>query len=560
MTLSTVLGQPALFRVVDQQDLPELSERERRLLVGALNFHAAMAPERELLVHAYDGAWHMLPRTTDDSTFTGMSRNFRTRKFSLRVESTVPHEDRAAIEAEKSSRKLVDRRTRHIQISEDDVLAMDPPRDVSPHPVRRALRAIRARTPLLYDDLRDLELLRHRRSIRQPAPRRDYDREFLPGGIHAKYEVVPAPLPPEGAPRAVLFGLHWFELGGAERWAFESVRIARDAGFLPIVLSNRDSHQPRITLPELDGALIIPFSEATSASQTSGVEEVLRALFRTFDIRGVFVHHNQWLYDRLHWIRRSRPDIPIVDSTHIVEYRGGGYPGSSSLVEEVISTHHVISPSLARWMTEVQQINPQKVEMAPLSGLTVAIDQPEFRRRLPGEPLTVAFVGRMARQKAPEVFVAMAHRLRHRSDLRLVMHGDGDMASWVDAIIENERMTGRIERFDSSTKVAETMDRAHVLVVPSHNEGLTLTTFEAIAHGAAVVSTDVGAQRDIIPPRALVPREAHVAAAGLARVVAGLADDEDARKTLWEEELRAERALLTHPSATEWFTREVSTW
>jgi glycosyltransferase involved in cell wall biosynthesis len=338
------------------------------------------------------------------------------------------------------------------------------------------------------------------------------------------------------------------------------VRIARDAGFLPIILSNRDSHQPRITLPELDGALIIPFSEATSASQTSGIEEVLRTLFRTFDVRGVFVHHNQWLYDRLHWIRRSRPGIPIVDSTHILEYRGGGYPGSSSLVEEVISTHHVISPSLARWMTDVQQIDPRKIEMAPLSGLTVDIDEPKFRPRVPGEPLTVAFVGRMARQKAPEVFVAMARRLRHRDDLRFVMHGDGDMAAWVDDIIANEGMTERIERLDSSAKVAQTMDRAHVLVVPSHNEGLTLTTFEAIAHGAAVVSTDVGAQSDIIPARALVQREARVAAASLARVVAGLADNESARAALWEEELRAERALLAHPSATEWFTREVSTW
>jgi glycosyltransferase involved in cell wall biosynthesis len=166
----------------------------------------------------------------------------------------------------------------------------------------------------------------------------------------------------------------------------------------------------------------------------------------------------------------------------------------------------------------------------------------------------------MARQKAPEVFVTMAHRLRHRSDLRFVMHGDGDMAGWVDDIIANEGMTERIERLDSSAEVSSTMDRAHVLVVPSHNEGLTLTTFEAIAHGAAVVSTDVGAQRDIIPSRALVPREARVAAAGLARFVESLADDESARAALWEEELRAERALLAHPSATEWFTREVSTW
>ncbi len=85
---------------------------------------------------------------------------------------------------------------------------------------------------------------------------------------------------------------------------------SREAGLLPIVLTNRDSHQPWIGRPELDGALIVPFSEPTVRSQTAGVEELLRAILRTFDVRGVVVHHNQWLYDRLHWIARSRPGLP----------------------------------------------------------------------------------------------------------------------------------------------------------------------------------------------------------------------------------------------------------
>jgi glycosyltransferase involved in cell wall biosynthesis len=489
-----------------------------------------------------------------------MSRSFRVGQESLRIVSDVPVEARATTAAEARSARIIDGRTRHILVTPDDVLAMDPPRDRSQDPVRRMLRAIRARTPLIYDDARDLELLRHGAPLRRAAPRRAYEQEFQPGGIHEGAEIVVAPAPADGAPRAVLIGLHWFELGGAERWAFEAVRIARDAGMLPIVVTNRDSHHPWIARPELDGALLMPFSEATSQSQTSGVEELLRALFRTFDIRGVAIHHNQWLYDRLHWIRRSRPEIPIVDSTHIVEYRGGGYPVSSALVEEVITAHHVISPSLARWMTEVQQIDPAKVVMAPLGGLTVDVASPSFRSRSQDEPLVVTFVGRMARQKAPEVFVAMAQKLRHRRDIRFIMHGDGEMASWVDDIIAGKSMGERIERLDSSIPVAATMERTHLLVVPSHNEGLTLTTLEAIAHGAAVVSTDVGAQRDLVPARALVPREAHRAAAGLARIVAGLADGEDSRRALWEEEREAERRLLAGRSASEWFAQEVSTW
>ena len=43
--------------------------------------------------------------------------------------------------------------------------------------------------------------------------------------------------PRRGAQPAVIVGLHWFELGGAERWAFETVKLVREAGLLPIVIT-----------------------------------------------------------------------------------------------------------------------------------------------------------------------------------------------------------------------------------------------------------------------------------------------------------------------------------
>ena len=564
MTPESVLGQPALFRLTRQDELPtDLSERESRLLVGALNFHALMAPERDLVVHAYDGGWDSLPRTTDDTTFDGMSRAYRSRLFTVGMRSLVLREARTPTASETAARGLIDSPERHIHISRDDVLEHDPPRDISPDPIRRILRRIRARAPLLYDEARDLELLRHRASYVRRARRRDYEGEFEGRGPHRDGEIVSAVAgPPHGAPRAALVGMHWLELGGAELWAFESIRLLREAGLLPIVLTNRDSNQPWVSRSELDGALVIPFSEATSRSQTPGVEELLRALLRTYDIRGVVVHHNQWLYDRLHWLARARPDLPIVDSTHIIEHRGGGFPLSSVLVEDVITTHHVISPSLARWMRDTQGVAAEKIVMAPLAGLTVnSREDAAFRPRSSDEPFRVVFVGRMARQKAPEVFVEIAHRLRgSTARLEFVMHGDGELASWVQDIIDHEGLTGVIRRRGSSVPVSVTLGEAHLLVVPSHNEGLTLTTLEALAHGVPVISTDVGAQSDIIPRRALAPRSVHRAVTHLAAKIEWLAGDEAAREDLWRDEKEAEKRLLAARTASQWFAQEVSTW
>jgi glycosyltransferase involved in cell wall biosynthesis len=234
---------------------------------------------------------------------------------------------------------------------------------------------------------------------------------------------------------------------------------------------------------------------------------------------------------------------------------------SSVLVEEAITAHHVISPSLARWMSGTQGVPADKIIMAPLAGLTADSDGSQFRGRHEHAPLTVAFVGRMARQKAPEVFVEIAHRLRHSPQhLRFIMHGDGELATWVEDIIQNEGLTDVIVRRGSSVPVGETLEEAHVLVVPSHNEGLTLTTLEALAHGVPVVSTDVGAQSDIVPARALAPRTVHRAVSSLAKKIEWLAADESAREALWRDESEAQDRLLATQSASAWFAQEVRSW
>ncbi|CAH0129995.1 Alpha-D-kanosaminyltransferase [Microbacterium oxydans] len=539
----------------------ELSTRERRLLVGALNFHALMAPERTLRVHLYGGTVETPPRLTDDSTFDGMSRFNRRRLTSFDVVSAVPVEERSVQVSEAAAAALVQSPIRHLHVSSDEVLKSDPYRSPRPGLVGGLARWVKARAPLFYDDLRDLSLLRFQRRLHSAVQRRQYESEFLPGGLHEDEVIVPAAPVVDGAQKAVIIGLHWFQLGGAELWAFEAVKLIREAGFLPIVLTNRDSHHEWITRSELDGALLIPFSEPTVDSQTPGVEQLLRALLRNFDVRGVVIHHNQWIYDRVAWLAASRPGIPIVDSTHIVEYTGGGYPLSSALAAESITKHHVISPSLARWMTDVQRISADRVVMAPLGGLTVKPKDAVFRPRADGEVFTVAFIGRLARQKAPEVFLAMAHRLKQQGHrLRFILHGDGELASWVNDIIEAEGLAADIVRRTSKIPVTETLNEAHILVVSSHNEGLTLTTLEAIAHGVPVVSTDVGAQRDIIPETALVPRFAHRASRRLADIVASLIDDEAARESLWRRERKAEKKLLSQQSASSWFKEEVSSW
>lgn len=558
----TVLGQPATFSLVESGSfLDDLSERERRLLVGALNFHTLTTPGVDLTVHVYHPYSDYTPRLTDDRTFDGRSRLYARRRGTLVVRGTWQASAGEVVDGRQVA--LLEGRTRHLMISSDETAAARP-EFIPPDDLRgKVLRQMRVAAPLLYDELRDLELLRHARPLRRRV-KRMHDRSlFSEDGPFSVARMIPAGPAAAGAPRAVLIGMHWFEMGGAERWAFETVRLVKEAGLVPIVLAGRDSHHEWITRPELDGALLLPMSEITAMSQTAGSEPVLRALLENVDLRGVVVHHTQWLYDRLPFIRQSRPDVPIIDTTHILERRGGGYPVVSAHADAYIDLHHVISPSLAAWMTEVQGIDPASVALAPLAGLTVDLEHAkDFRERIDqSRPFTVAFIGRLARQKAPEVFVEAAARARRvNPDLRFIIHGHGEQRQWVLDLLSAAGLSDVVEHRDGNLPVAQTLADADLLAVTSHNEGLTLTTLEAVSAGVPVISTDVGAQGDVIPAEALAPRNVHRAVRRLADLMVRYSTDESARRRLWESERKAERDLLQLPSANTWFEEMVSAW
>lgn len=92
------------------------------------------------------------------------------------------------------------------------------------------------------------------------------------------------------------------------------------------------------------------------------------------------------------------------------------------------------------------------------------------------EPPFVLYVGRLAEEKGVDVLARAAF------DLPLVVVGDGPRRELFPAALG----------FLPPTEVHRWYDRAAVVVLPSRREGLGNVLLEAMAHGRAVVGSDVG--------------------------------------------------------------------
>jgi len=132
---------------------------------------------------------------------------------------------------------------------------------------------------------------------------------------------------------------------------------------------------------------------------------------------------------------------------------------------------------------------------------------PAPRRRLPGEPLQIVFVGQVVKRKGLEVLLRAFEALREHVDARLTVVGVE--AGELSPLLADPRGVEALGRVGEAEKHAA-LERADVLCAPSlggESFGMVLT--EAFAAGTPVVASDVAGYRGVVTDGhngVLVPR------------------------------------------------------
>jgi Glycosyl transferases group 1/Glycosyltransferase Family 4 len=530
-----------MFELLDEAgisldgDPGPLDERERRLVIGAATFHALARPGQTFRLTVLRGPSGAPLALTDRKVHRIEWPDDREVVGSVLLRSTA-HSPADAPPATGLADIVVDvggePEYEHLYGKQRTVQS-------------QARRVIRFLAPIPFDALRQYRTDLTERQLRSGSPQR---KASIPLDRGAGQQ-------PRNNPPAVLFGLHWLELGGAERWALDTVRLAAEAGLTPIVVTDRPSAHPWITRPELAGAVVVPLTQPLDPGADSAF---LSGILANFDVRGIHIHHNTWLYQRLPWLKAQRPDIPVVDSLHILEWRTGGFVDIAARLSNMIDVHHVISPALRDYLLGQQGLPPEKIKLATLANLTGTDIASVNRTRAADDPFTVVFVGRFTQQKRPYLFLQLAARLRKHAPgrVRFIMHGDGELGNEVQSLRVRYRLGDDLQVRGPEIPVARTLSEADVLVISSDNEGLTLTSFEATAAGVPVVSTDVGSQASLIATDLLCPRHPYPFLHAAATSIATMMTSPDQRKKWLDEQIVKAAAFAKLPDARSW-TREL---
>lgn len=144
-----------------------------------------------------------------------------------------------------------------------------------------------------------------------------------------------------------------------------------------------------------------------------------------------------------------------------------------------------------------------------------------------GAPV-VGFVGRLCRQKGPDVFLAAIPRVLARDpETRFRVVGDGPWRGWLERQVARQAWRDCVSFASGGSEQEVACERSNLdlLAMPSRWEGMPYTLLDALAEGVPVVVADVGGIREVVaaageqPCARLVPPQ-HPAS--LAAAVAGL--------------------------------------
>ena len=113
------------------------------------------------------------------------------------------------------------------------------------------------------------------------------------------------------------------------------------------------------------------------------------------------------------------------------------------------------------------------------------------------EDLYIGFIGRITKIKRPDRFLDVVSRTKKTNpDLKYFVAGQGDLFEYTTNRIHQESLPVSMLGWQSNIELV--LSAADIVVLTSDNEGIPISLIQAGMFGIPVVTTDVGAVRDVV--------------------------------------------------------------
>jgi glycosyltransferase involved in cell wall biosynthesis len=211
-------------------------------------------------------------------------------------------------------------------------------------------------------------------------------------------------------------------------------------------------------------------------------------------------------YQALPQLRAACPDTVFLDLLHAeAPYSPMDHIRLAARYREFLDRRVVITDSLRDVQISKYGESPDRVVVIPNGIDTAKAFNPSnyprgtFRRELgiSDGVAVVLYYGRLSSEKRPMRLVYVAEQLRERSDIAIVLVGDGPETSALEKAIAARGLTN-IQMKPARESIQSVLADADVVMFASEREGLPLAGIESMSMGKPIVASKVAGWVDLI--------------------------------------------------------------
>lgn len=301
----------------------------------------------------------------------------------------------------------------------------------------------------------------------------------------------------------ILMIIPWMVMGGADKYNIDFIK-------------GLDKEKYEVTIVTTEPAVNVYRQEykesATVYDLTTFLDQkdwisFINYLINKNNIDLIFNTNSELGYAMLPYLKAKYPQIPIIDYVHMEEWynRNGGYSRDSSGVSDVIDKTLTCNENSTQIL--INHFGRKKEEVKTVY---IGVDEKKFnpdnynKEKLMEEfhidkKYVIGFICRITEQKRPLLLVEIAKKLRKtRNDFVILVAGTGNLFNKLKSKVATNGLNGYFKFIGNIEETQKFYKVCDLTINCSIKEGLALTSYESLAMGIPVVSSDVGGQKELI--------------------------------------------------------------
>lgn len=351
----------------------------------------------------------------------------------------------------------------------------------------------------LNKEIDSLDGITDKKSLCLDFPREVYNWEVLAD------IVLPYTPKKKDKKKNILMIVPWMVMGGADLFNLDFLRLLnKDKYHITLVSIQSTKYLWRSRFEKYVDEL---FDLSTFLDRKDFIT-FIDYLIESRNINLIFNTNSTLGYAAIPYLKNKHPLIPIIDYIHMEEWynRNGGYSRDSAVVTKLIDKTIFCNKNSERIFNNYFKVPKEKTDTIYIGVDEKRFDPEKYDKKellakylVDDEKINIGYICRIASQKRPLLLLEIIKKIcKTHQDINFLIAGDGPLLEKLKEEVTKARLDNYVKFLGSFDKAQEFYKLCDLTLNCSIKEGLALTSYESLSMSVAVISSDVGGQKELI--------------------------------------------------------------